>query len=598
MRAPWPALLTAGGFSLPLLAGGALPLEALPAGLAFALREGRWLSWIGLAAATLTVAWPDLAPRRSPRPAWRRPPFIGSRAARGAGFVACVLLALALVPGYRWSGESFGGDEPKYLRMAESLARDLDVDVAEGLERPASAAELASGARRLGRSVAAAVRGLVAPDVETLEPAWSLGNWTVAGRHGGAYHVQSPGLPALLAPALAVADRLRPGQPGGVFVLYVLCALWAGALWQTGRLAAELSGSPAAGAGAAVLACSTAPLLVAGMHVYPESAAAAAVPWCLRHVLACGPAVPRGRAAALGLVAGFLPWLHPKFVPLAGALLLGLALRLRHDRPRMGSLALGAALPLATLLLFDHHVTGLLRPDAFHRRYGSPVYTGLADFLAPRMASGLVTALFGARDGLLVMAPVLAAGLMSLPLAFRRDRRATVALVLAFASLWAAAAVHGGGAPGPPGRLLAPVACVPAALLAVGLARHRHDLRYTWTVAALALVSLTITGAMLRDWRRTVNPYRGVFVQAADFSRDLPDGAWRDERPDPARRPRDLARGLILFAVLGFWARVLSGVRPGPEPGADGWARQVLAFGAGAWSTVALGSAALAALGP
>jgi hypothetical protein len=596
MRAPWPALLTAAAFSLPLFAGRVLPVEALPPGIAFALVEGRWLSWLALGAAVLNVSWPERAARWPWRPAWRRLSVPG-RAAPCLGFAAGLLLALALVPGYRWSGESFSGDEPKYLRMAESLARDLDVDVSESLERPASAADLAAGATRLLRSTGAALRGLLAPESE--EPrTWSLGNWTVAGRHGGAYHVQSPGLAALLAPAIAVADLVRPGQPAGVFGLYVLSALWAAGLWHTGRLAAEVSGSTGAGAAAALLACSTAPVLVGGLHVYPESAAVAIVPWCLRQVLAPGRAAGGTRAAALGLAAGFLPWLHPKLAPLALALLLGLGVRLRRQRLGLGLLALGAALPITALLLFDHHVTGLLRPDAFHRRYGSPVYTGLADFLAPRMANGVVTALFGARDGLLVMAPVLAAGLMSLPLAWRRDRRAAGVLLVVFASLWAVAAVHEGGAPGPPGRLLAPVACVPAALLAVGLVSAGRDVRFCGTVAALAFVSLGLTAAMLRDWRRTVNPYRGLSARAAGFSRDLPDGAWRDPAPDPRRRPRDLARGLVLLAALGLWARAVSRPRPAPGPDAAARARRLVVFGAEAWSTVVLVSLALSALGP
>src|SRR5438128_5254933 len=130
------------------------------------------------------------------------------------------------------------------------------------------------------------------------------------------------------------------------------------------------------------------------------------------------------------------------------------------------------------------------------------------------MPTGIVNALFAARDGVLVMAPVLAAGLIAVPLLWRRDSATTVRLAAVFASLWISAAVHQGGAAGPPGRLLAPVAILLAAPLAVGLVELRSYLPFRWTVAALALVTVLISLAMLRDFRRVVNPYRGVFASA------------------------------------------------------------------------------------
>lgn len=85
-------------------------------------------------------------------------------------------------------------------------------------------------------------------------------------------------------------------------------------------------------------------------------------------------------------------------------------------------LATAVALPLAGLLLSQYSVTGLLRPDALYLRFGSDIYRGPQDFLSARLSAGLVNALFGGRDGLFTIAPVLLAAAFALPRLWRRDR--------------------------------------------------------------------------------------------------------------------------------------------------------------------------------
>jgi urea transporter len=140
---------------------------------------------------------------------------------------------------------------------------------------------------------------------------------------------------------------------------------------------------------------------------------------------------------------------------------------------------LGSGLvPLLGLLLFQHHVTGLARPDALYLVYGSEVYAGLGAILSPRLATGIVNALFAARDGLLVMAPVLIAAALALPISWRQSRRPTLALTAVFAAVWFVAAVHEGGAPGPPARLMAPAIPLLSVPVAIALRTLRPGVAY------------------------------------------------------------------------------------------------------------------------
>jgi hypothetical protein len=581
----WRALLLPAPLLLPLF----LPLRVLTPGLAFAVTAGRWLAVLGAVCALIRLlpwSWPRLRETRWRSAAW---PI--------AWAVSLIGVWLA-IPAHRWNGDSLGGDEPKYLRMAESLYHDLDVDMAGEAGGPLTAAGLARNVRYLARSTASAVASLAEAPVVPEGHQWNLGNWTLAGRNGGRYYLQSPGLPALLAPAVALQHLLMPDRTAPFLAMATLGLLWSIAFYQTARLAAEVSGSPVVGLAAGAAVVLSPPVLIGGDHFYPETAAAAAMPWLFRYLRPAGPEPGALRAACLGLVAGGLPWLHPKFLLLGLVIGALIVLRLRRDHGRAALFAGAALVPMLALLLFDRQVTGLLRPDAFYRRYGDEMYTGAGALLSSSTPTGLVNALFAARDGVVVMAPILIAGLIALPLLWRRDSATASRLAAVFGSLWVAAAVHSGGAAGPPGRLMAPVALLLAAPLAAGLVELRGSLAFRWSVVGLALVTAAISLAMLRDFRRVVNPYRGVFASAdVNFAQDLPD-AVRPPEPVSAfwRTARGLVQGCVLAAVIGFWAWRFARSRPPTEADAATAWRQIRDLHVGWWATIASASVLLHAL--
>jgi hypothetical protein len=581
-------LLAALAVALPAL----LPAGILPAALAF-FGQARGLVALAALLAFLDVAWLDgrwlregvargLLLLRQRRLTW----LLGL-----AGFA----FALAVLPGSRWSG-SFSGDEPKYLRMAQSLGWDLDADISGGATEPPDLGQFGRGFRDLLHTTGEAAVGLFRDQAVPDGHVWSLGNWTIAGRHGGRFHVQSPGLSALLAPMWALQRVLPDDRTPELHALLVLALLFGLTLAQTAALAGEVSGSPPAGLLAGLLVTTSAPLLVGGLHFYPEAAAAPLVAWCARHALPTGPPLSAARAFLAGLGCCALLWLHPKYAPLAAVLLLLVGLRTGARWRGLALLGAGALLAVLSRVLYDHRITGLLTPDAFYRRFGSEVYSGASSLGAWKLLAGLAIGPFGHRDGLLVMAPVAAVALLALPVCWREQRRATLSLLLAFSALWLAAAVHEGGAPGPPGRLLAPVATLLAPLLARGLVARRACLPFRWTLGLAALVGASITLAQLGDWRLTVDPYRGL-PAAAELAVVLPDAPAAPDLPLHARRQRDALRGLVLASVLALSALGLD--RVAPDPGAPwGLARRAVLHVAGFWSIVAAAGALLARVAP
>jgi hypothetical protein len=126
-----PALLLA-----PLLLPFVVPLALLPPAVAYVVSEARWLVVLGAVCAETSLLLAS-AGWNVERVRLRVPCLIGAVAPRSFAILVWTLAfvgILLLIPGYCFRGDSFGGDEPKYLRLTESLYGDLDVDVASNRE--------------------------------------------------------------------------------------------------------------------------------------------------------------------------------------------------------------------------------------------------------------------------------------------------------------------------------------------------------------------------------------------------------------------------------------------------------------------------------
>jgi hypothetical protein len=231
-------------------------------------------------------------------------PILGRRAgawaAPAAAFVASLIAFLAalaiLSPGTN-------GDEPHYVLQAVSIARDLDLDMADEYDDPALIQQ-AYGAPS------------VEPDA-----------FAFPGGHGLA-SVHTAGLPLLLAPVAAVTVDTHLMRMEMALIAAIGAALLM-ALLQ--RLAI---GSPVARWLAWAAVVLSAPVVVYAVSLYPE------VPG-MTMLLGAVLLLARGRPGpwALGaasVLAAYLPWLNVRFVALTAVLAL-VALWHAWRSPRRGN---------------------------------------------------------------------------------------------------------------------------------------------------------------------------------------------------------------------------------------------------------------------
>lgn len=391
------------------------------------------------------AAWPALGLLRGPL-AWalvlavaaqilgRRlgPALERALAPRPALLVVAAFVAFAAVGRHYSEGLHPSGDEPHYLLMAQSLAREGDLDLRDNFERG---------------------------DFREYVPDMAAPHYGAPRADGRPFPAHSPGLPLLLAPAYALG-----GRAACVVLMALLAAL---TVAQVAPLARGLGASDSAAAFAALAACGL-PLGIYAFHVYTEVPSALALAATLRLLLGDDTRRrPALAAAGAALLASTLPWLHVKMVPVAAILGLLAAVRLR-GRPRLVFVAV-AGLMAAGFLAYYASVFGRATPLAL---YGGGLPRGVEP--APlRAAAGL---LLDRSFGLLPHAPVFLLALAGLPrllaLAARRHPAALAHVLVAVAALvpvlswrmwW--------GGQCAPARFLVPLVPTLAAAIALRLSR-------------------------------------------------------------------------------------------------------------------------------
>ena len=404
------------------------------------------------------------------------------------------------------------GDEPHYLAMAHSLLTDGDLDLAD---------EFAE------REYSAFFAGELRPHTSPASPPGTL------------YPVHTPGLPVLLLPAYALG-----GATGARLFMAAVAAL-AGALAH--RAVRHVFGSEGLATGAWAILTFTPPLPFYAVSLYPETPAALATAAFLL------PGPGRARLVAAGVAAAALPWLHPKFLPLA---LVGLALAAgRRDVPGATRAALvgGPAVSLALLLGFFAAVYG--RPSL-----GAAYGPGLSSDTAPtRIPWGVLALLTDRQYGLLACSPAWFLALPGMLALFRENRRDAVRAALlsgASVAVGAAFSMWWGGAC-PPARFVVPA--LPALALAVAAAlRVRPAPAAALAGAGLAVVALAV-GAPRAIHNRTdgESALLRFLAPALDLDASLPSFV-----PEPTAASLVLAGSLLAVASLA-WMRGLRGLVAG-----------------------------------
>jgi len=510
--------------ALPYLASGLFRARDLPPILAYVLFPGRDLL---LLLGGLVILWTALRGRVSANRIVPKLEAIASHRAFAITALALVaFVSFARVPQPEKEADAFGGDEPKYLRIAYSLLRDTDADISGGRTETPDFATRALQVRNLVLVSRDSVLELFRPVVIPKDHVWNAGNWTVRGLDGGLYHLQPPGLPALVAVALGIGEAVLPERDPGIYVFVLLALVWILAARELWLLSLDLSSDALGSAALVAMVFLSAPVYVGGYQLFPEALSLWLFPWLIRRLGTSDRTLGSLTALACGLVSGYLLWIHPKLTMVAALFaLIGLTRPRTSLRSKLW-FAAGFSVTAFTSLLYCHHLSGLFRPEGLYIRQAEE-YLGSPNPFSLRFAAGLVKALVGGRDGLFLFAPILILGLVSVR-EFKRPSRSTVEIWALFAVVWLTSAVHDGASLGSPARLMAPVAFIPALFLTRSL-RDRSPANLKAATVLLFVFGSLITFAMQSDWRRNVNPYRTMFENpATNFESSLPGNSFSD----------------------------------------------------------------------
>lgn len=433
-------------------------------------------------------------------------PRVSIRLASAILFVLLAAWAIVTTPHLRFDA-ALHGDEPKYLRFCENWYQGKGLEVS----RVQTMAELGpqfsppvwrnalSLARAIGHDVmyaAADVRLLFTQGVGArFNRAEYAQAWIVRGRNGGYYQVHNPGLSALLFPAYFIDRHLIATSAGhqGVFPnrlpltnlsVLLLWAAWGVALFALLRAAIDHT---AAAWGIAALTMMTMPMSAFGFQIYPEAAAGIIVCAVLAWLLRNPSTDERTRSAvAVGVAAGFLPWLHIRFLIVSVVLVAWAAYRAR----RRAHLLTAYVVFIAALCAYAYHITGSLRPDAMYAVQGAE-----SSWIPAEARQSVVSLPFDRIWGFLPHAPIYLLALTGWVLLARRSRMLATWMGVLIAALAIPVAGHGFSAAGAtPLRQVAAV--IPLAAIPLWLALKRVREIPAARAAAAILVVLSLDTAL------------------------------------------------------------------------------------------------------
>lgn len=335
--------------------------------------------------------------------------------------VACALAFVASLAVH--SSQQFPpiGDEPHYLIIAHSLLVDHDLKVANNYERG---------------------------DYRAYYPGPLWPHYGPPGKDGSLYSLHAPGLPALIAPALAIG-----GYRGVVLWIAFIGALGTLFVWKAAyAVTSDVTAAWVAWAAAAL----TAPAVLQSTLIYPDSVAGTVLSAAVLAMLTAS-SLSVQRVAALGIAIGVLPWLHTRFAPLAATVTVAVGLRLAHAPMgwrRSWQTLLGLVSPIVisvtAWLLFFAYVYGTFNPLS--------AYAGQSPLQPKGVFSRVLGLLADQEYGLIPNAPVHLLWIGGALALARHHRRLLIELLcIAVPYVMAVAAFPNWFGGSTPGRYLAPL---------------------------------------------------------------------------------------------------------------------------------------------
>jgi hypothetical protein len=449
------------------------------------------LALIVWAAIGLSLALPALQASRALRDL-RVVRMMTARPVVAAGLLAGAIYAIAawevspLVP---------AGDEPHYLIITQSLLKDHDLRIennhTDGDYRSFFAGELPK------------------PDYRR------------RGRNGEIYSIHAPGLPAIVAPAFAIA-----GYHGVVVFLIALASIGSALAWHLAWLVTRRADAAWFGWAAVTLSTSG---IFHGFAVYPDGPGGVLTltgVWALVRAQremetgeeGLGPWWLHGAALAI------LPWIHSRFAVIAGTLGAVVILRLSTTRNPAGKAVAFLTIPAISAVCwigFFIAIYGTPDPSAPYANEQSS-----ASFIP----GGLAGLLFDQRFGLLAYAPVLAVGFAGLAMMVKQRRWRRLGLELSFVLVpYLIAVTHFAmwwGGHSAPARFFVPMLPMLAIPCAAGWIGIRHRATRASVLAALALTGFISAALVFVDDGRLAFNVRETYAVLPEWLNSATDLAF------------------------------------------------------------------------
>ena len=413
-----------------------------------------------------------------------------------------------------------GGDEPHYLIITQSLLEDHDLKIENN--------------HRNGDYRAYYAGELPKPDYRR------------RGRNGAIYSIHAPGLPAIVAPAFAIA-----GYHGVVVFLILLAATGSALAWRLTYDVTRRADAAWFGWAAVTLSVS---MIFHSFTVYPDGPGgliALTGIWALLRTEheretrdeRTGPWWLHGAALAL------LPWIHTRFALIAGSLGALIILRLAKTRNPAGKGVAFLTIPTISAICwigFFIAVYGTPDPSApYANEEGSAAF----------IPGGVAGLFFDQRFGLLAYAPVLGVAFFGLAAMLQETRWRRLGFELLFVLVpYLLAVTHFAmwwGGHSAPARFFVPMLPMLTIPAGIGWIRIRHRATRATAVAALALTAFISAALAFVDGGRLAFNVRETYAvwlewlnSATDLALGLP--AWW--RGSEALLYRDIA---IWLAVGG-----------------------------------------------
>ena len=374
-----------------------------------------------------------------------------------------------------WRSVGLRGDEPHYLVITQSVWIDHDLQIENNHQR---------------QDYRQYYGGPLAPD------------YLARGLNGAIYSIHAPGLPILVLPGFVVL-----GAWGAVATVALLAACAALAVFRVARR----FGGPGVGWMTWMAVCLTVPFVPYAWSVFPEMPAAAVVAWALWWLVDESASLHR-QWIWRGVVFAVLPWLHTKYIVLLAAICLAVAVReWRHPR-RIIAVAVPVALSVAGWLASFHHIYGSWDPQVAYGAFASEFVT------ARNIPRGVLGALFDAKFGLLVYAPVTLVALFG---AWQRTEPRTRATALGALGVAAGYVISSSrmymwwGGESAPARFLVPVMPLLAPGMAIGLAAWRSTVAQVHRLLLLMVsMGVAVAGLVWLAPPMLLSPPHGISMLA------------------------------------------------------------------------------------